>query len=1140
MKSAFRIGTSLRVQTLLSLFLFGSFATAAEPQSGEKSPAPKPSAASATDDYSKLVIRDGAVAYWRFTAPQHGPIPNEVNLSDSSLQLVPNSTPPVGIAGPVPNEFPKFGADNRAVEMKEASQFYRIVDPGEKSALDFDLGDAITIEAWVNPSQDLNGSVYLIGKGRLAPNKNNQNFAFRLNSTGSDLAPGFLFRSRGDKPGWHRWTSTDTLATGDGWHHVALTYKFGEGKSLAVYIDGVLCKGRWDMDGMTDNAPVVDDDEVWVGTSMGATQAVTYQGGLDEVALYRTALPAKTIQEHYKYVAPKLEIVNNKIPEKGVLVDIYENVGGRKSWNFRPPKYSESFEVPSFGFIDLPKKYNEKALITDRSNPFLMRASGNVVIPEGEHRLLVRSRNSARVYLDGKQVAETPFHSLGGDNGPVFEIDRSLAPNIRPLHRGDNEKVVTIQGDGKTHLLTLETIVGGNGRRPELGETGVYLATPTGDFRLLGTDQEFLLTDENWNEYIESQEAFLTAANQQRRADADVKESQYWVRRHTWAKEVVSARPAIPVPEVGKKWQGNNWIDKFIGQKLEAAGTEPGEVIDDATFLRRVTLDTTGRMPTIAEIEKYFTDPADQRRNLAIDRLLASPEWADHWTGYWQDVLAENPNIINPTLNNTGPFRYWIHESFQDNKPFDRFVTELVMMEGSRYFGGPAGFEMASQNDAPMAAKSHILGEAFLAVEMNCARCHDAPFHDVKQRDLFALSAMLNRGEVKLPGTSTVPGGSNSLLIEITLHPGDVIPPEWPFAKFSEEAPLEEMMRNPKDTREKLALLLTSPHSTRFAPVFVNRLWLRYLGHGFVEKPEDWEHAEPSHPELLEALSREFVTNNYDIKHLARLIFQSEAYQRVTAEQDAALADGPYLFARPIQRRLSAEQFVDSIFAISDKDFDADVMCIDIDTSRTLTSSLNLGRPTRSWQFGSLSNERDRPSLALPFAQPFVTTLEGFGWRSSRQDPITIRETAPTPMQPAEVANGLLTRRICTLCEESGFTSLAMEDQTVDQLVDNIFRKVLTRLPTPSEREMFTKLLAEGYDARRVPEAVVKPRVRMHRNQVAWTNHLHPDANTIKLKLEEEVRQGDPPTVRLQADWRERMEDVIWVLVNSPEFMFVP
>src|SRR5207247_4323781 len=120
-------------------------------------------------------------------------------------------------------------------------------------------------------------------------------------------------------------------------------------------------------------------------------------------------------------------------------------------------------------------------------------------------------------------------------------------------------------------------------------------------------------------------------------------------------------------------------------------------------------------------------DKSKNRRAHAIDRLLNDPGWADHWVGYWQDVLAENPGILKPMLNNTGPFRWWIHESLLDNKPFDRFVTELVMMEGSLYYGGPAGFSIASDNDVPMAAKAQTVSQAFLAMPFAFDHCHDTP-----------------------------------------------------------------------------------------------------------------------------------------------------------------------------------------------------------------------------------------------------------------------------------------------------------------------------------------------------------------------------------------------------------------------------
>ena len=169
-----------------------------------------------------------------------------------------------------------------------------------------------------------------------------------------------------------------------------------------------------------------------------------------------------------------------------------------------------------------------------------------------------------------------------------------------------------------------------------------------------------------------------------------------------------------------------------------------------------MTLDTRGNLPTPAEIEVFRADRRPGRRLRVIDRLLDDPGWADHWVSYWQDVLAENPNLLNRLSTTPVHFRYWLHESFFDNKPMDRFATELIMMRGSKHFGGPAGFGLATQNDVPMAAKANIVGQAFLGLEMKCARCHDAPSHPFEQRDLFSLAAMLKRSPQAVPKSSSI------------------------------------------------------------------------------------------------------------------------------------------------------------------------------------------------------------------------------------------------------------------------------------------------------------------------------------------------------------------------------------------------
>jgi hypothetical protein len=619
-------------------------------------------------------------------------------------------------------------------------------------------------------------------------------------------------------------------------------------------------------------------------------------------------------------------------------------------------------------------------------------------------------------------------------------------------------------------------------------------------------------------------------------------EQAYWDQRHRIAKVWVNDQRPISVPTTDSTLV-NNVIDQFIAARLQEAGMEPSRLTTDAEFVRRVTIDVLGTIPSPEQFRAFQQDTSPGRRARYIDRLLESDRWADNWVGYWQDVLAENPNIVNPTLNNTGPFRWWIHESFLDNKPFDRFVTELIMMEGSAYYGGPAGFGMATQNDAPMAAKAHILGQAFLALEMKCARCHDAPYHDFRQEDLFSLAAMLQRGPQQVPKTSSIPGGADavaSLLVEVTLKPGTAVQPAWAFGdRLTDEIPAG-LIRTPGDSRERLAALVTSPTNPRFARVIVNRLWRRYMGRGLVEPVDDWEDATPSHPELLDYLGRELMGNAYDLQHVARLILNSQTYQRVPWPGDSA-APSSDLFAAPQRRRMSAEQLVDSLFTAAGKPFDAGPVCIDIDGARPATSSLNLGEPTRAWQFASLSNERDRPSLALPFAQPFVTLMETYGWRSSRQDPLSCRVEEPTVLQPAIMTNGILSRRITRLSDDSALTALTLEDQPLHQLIDRVHLRLLSRTATAEEQQLFQELLSPGYASRQRAGAGDPSAARYAmRGTVSWSNHLHPQANVVKTQLENAVRQGDPPTTRLDSDWRERMEDTIWSLINSPEFVFLP
>jgi hypothetical protein len=574
---------------------------------------------------------------------------------------------------------------------------------------------------------------------------------------------------------------------------------------------------------------------------------------------------------------------------------------------------------------------------------------------------------------------------------------------------------------------------------------------------------------------------------------------------------------------------------------------------DDLAFLRRVTLDTVGVPPSPDEIAAFAADTSPDKRAKAIDRLLADPRAADHQMGYWQDVLAENPNILNPTLNNSGPFRWWIYESLIDRKPLDLMVTELLRLKGSSAAGGPAGFGIASQNDVPMAAKATIVTTAFLGVETKCARCHDAPAHTSKQEQVFALAALLETKAVKVPATSSVSmaklrEGGRKPLIEVTLEPGASVEPHWPFPEFSQESIADDLAFDPKDPRDRLATLITAPQNERFAQVMANRIWARLMGRGLVEQPWDWERSKHSHPDLLRWLGRELVRSGYDADHLRRLILNSHAYQRAT---DLTQKLTNPLYVAPAPRRLSAEQVVDSMFATTGKPFRTEEASLDIDSIREQANSVTLGQPRRAWMLTSTSNERDRPALALPRIQAVCDVMAAFGWRASRPDPVTERESSANSLQPAILSNGTMGTWVTRLSDDHGLTTPAFWARSPADFVDELFLRVLTRRPTAAEKARYEAYLTPGFErrcrnngftsenGRIVNLALPRPAgPRRPEYYVSWSNHLNDLATTVRMQQEAAARKGDPATPQLTDDWRRRAEDVVWALVNSPEFLY--
>ena len=576
-------------------------------------------------------------------------------------------------------------------------------------------------------------------------------------------------------------------------------------------------------------------------------------------------------------------------------------------------------------------------------------------------------------------------------------------------------------------------------------------------------------------------------------------------------------------------------------------------IVADTQFLRRIFLDTIGVPPTEEDVRAFEADTAADKRTRVIDRLLADERWADHWMSYWQDVLAENPTLLNPSLNTTGPFRWFLYDSLRDNKPLDRIVTELIQLRGDPHEGGSAGFAIAADNDAPFAAKGQIVANAFLGIELQCARCHDSPYHSTKQSDLYSLAAMLEQKTVTVPKTSRVPAAffeakARESLIKVTLKPDEQLTATWPFTDLTgcaDDASLVSLMQNSASTRDRLAALVTSPKNSRFAQVMVNRIWRRFIGAGIVEPPHDWEGHSPSHPELLKWLAHDFVANGYDVKRLSRLILTSQLYQRASFGRNLIGDAQQRFFVAPERRRLTAEQIVDSLFVASGQPMDIEEITFDPDGRRASSNRLTLGIPRRAWMFASLANERDRPSLSLPKARAIVDIMEAFGWTGSRQNPRTDRESDPNVLQPGVLANSNASILLTRATQGSGLAEAAIAATSPEQLVDSLFIRYLGRPAQESERAPLVNALAVGFAERLVAPQDDAAGSSYDQSTdrlpvVTWSNHLRPEASTIAMELERRTRVGAPADSRLRPEWREIYEDMIWSIINLREFVWVP
>ncbi|GIW81531.1 MAG: hypothetical protein KatS3mg105_3338 [Gemmatales bacterium] len=362
-----------------------------------------------------------------------------------------------------------------------------------------------------------------------------------------------------------------------------------------------------------------------------------------------------------------------------------------------------------------------------------------------------------------------------------------------------------------------------------------------------------------------------------------------------------------------------NFIDTLVYEKLRQVKILPSELCSDAEFIRRVYLDLTGLPPSVDVVRAFLNDPRPTRekRNEVIDKLVGSPDFVEHWTNKWADLLQVNRKFLGE--EGARAFRKWIHDALAKNMPYDEFVYTILTASGSNIANPPASYYkiLRTPEDA-VENTTHL----FLAIRFNCNKCHDHPFERWNQSQYYHLAAyfaQIDRKEdpkfkgKKLAGTAVqkalplaeIISDSNKGEIK-HLRTGEIAKPQFPFehgGKIPEQA----------SRREQLARWITSPENPYFARSYVNRVWSYLLGVGLIEPVDDIRAGNPpTNPALLDRLTKEFIDSGFDVQHLYKTICKSRTYQH-SYKPNKWNADDRINYSHAIPRRLPAEVLYDAI-----------------------------------------------------------------------------------------------------------------------------------------------------------------------------------------------------------------------------------
>jgi Protein of unknown function (DUF1549)/Protein of unknown function (DUF1553) len=493
---------------------------------------------------------------------------------------------------------------------------------------------------------------------------------------------------------------------------------------------------------------------------------------------------------------------------------------------------------------------------------------------------------------------------------------------------------------------------------------------------------------------------------------------------------VATFRATIPLgADTSNMPEPTNTIDEAVFNKLTLLGIPPSGFVDDGTFLRRVTLDITGRFPTEQQVREFAEDAAPDKRSRLIDRLLDTPEYADLFANKWNFILRNNKDRGEDT-SGTYLFHQWIWQSLYDNKPYDQFVSEIITATGDPVINPAVTWYRDVDSTEEQVEDT---AQLFLGMRIQCARCHHHPFETWSQDDYYSLAAYFSR-----IGRKGIPNAAPNMRDRRLFHNEGVASARNPRSgrSLSPSAPGElrtTAIEAVVDPRLKLAAWMRSPHNPLFARALVNRYWKHFFSRGIVEPEDDMRATNPpSNPELLDALADGFVQSGFDLKQLIRTICLSRSYQ-MSSTPNEWNEDDKQNYSRYYARRLSAEVLFDAFHTV------------------------NGTKP----EFGGLPKGMAAMQLADSSLGPYF--LQVFGQPKGDTACECERSIDANLAQSLHLLNGKPIQ--ATIARDDALAAqLAKDSASPEDKLDSLYRRVFARLPNVDEKQISLSHLARFSD----------------------------------------------------------------------------